>query len=156
MSKLVIDFKRDDDIMVPAPWPIGLDDNNVVTSGLGHDDGAVLIGFAIEGEQTVVFFADQIADIDWEQDSLVPVFSKDNKFFNWNIPVRGIRKIEEQTVVTDMHFIIDIQMSNEAMLTGFDISAALEKVRGQVWHDDLAHSGAVRRGERGRHRVRTG
>ena len=82
MSRLVIDLKRDDDIMVPAPWPIGLEDG-VVTSGLGHDDGAVLIGFAKKDEQSLAYMPEQIDTI-----------SDGKGFFNWNIPVRGIRKIE--------------------------------------------------------------
>ena len=93
MSRLVIDLKRDDDIMVPAPWPIGLEDG-VVTSGLGHDDGAVLIGFAKKDEQSLAYMPEQIDTIDWDSEELVPVFSDGKGFFNWNIPVRGIRKIE--------------------------------------------------------------
>lgn len=127
MNALVIDLKRDDDIMVPAPWPIGIDADNKVTSGLGNDDGAILIGFAKAGEQGLTHYTEDIDAIDWDAEELVPVFSKDGGFFNWNIPVRGIRKIEV-AVVTDPVFNLSIRLSNSAMLTPNDIAGALERL----------------------------
>jgi len=91
----VLDFKHED-VNEPRPWPVGIKDG-IVTSGLGDDDGSTLIGFAIQGEQRAVFLADQIEAIDWDQDELVPVFSNAGGFFNWDIPIRGIRKIEVST-----------------------------------------------------------
>jgi len=122
----VLDFKHED-VNEPRPWPVGIKDG-IVTSGLGDDDGAALIGFAIQGEQRAVFLADQIEAIDWDQDELVPVFSNAGGFFNWDIPIRGIRKIEVAEVITDKHFKLDIQMSNEAMLTGDAIADALRTI----------------------------
>lgn len=134
MNAYVIDLKRDEDIMVPAPWPIGIDANGVVTSGLGNDDGAVLIGFAQSNVQGLEHTADEIDSIDWEAQDLVPVFSKNGGFFNWQVPVRGIRKIEgaEPEVITDKHFVLDIQMSNDDVLTGEGIAALLMEIAEDV------------------------
>ena len=96
MSKIVIDFKHED-VHQPRPWPVAITDD-IVTSGLGQDDGAVLIGFALAGSQTLAYMPEEIERIDFEAEDFVPVFSADNRFFNWSIPIRGIRIIEEATL----------------------------------------------------------
>lgn len=123
MSKIVIDFKHED-VHQPRPWPVGISDE-IVTSGLGADDGAQLIGFAHAGVQGIERFADEWRGIDFEEQDWVPVFSANGGFFNWNLPIRGIRTIEE---VIDRHFVIDIQMSNDAMQTSADIARSLRDV----------------------------
>ena len=131
MNAIVIDFKCDEDIMVPAPWPVGIDADNKVTSGLGNDDGAVFIGFAQPGVEGLAYMPEDIGDIDFEAEELVPVFSNGGGFFNWNLIIRGVRVIEP-VVITDKHFTIDIQMSNDAVQTGEDIAEILRIVLTQV------------------------
>lgn len=128
MSKIVIDFKHED-VHQPRPWPIGITDE-IVTSGLGNDDGAQLIGFAKKDEQVLAYFLEDADDIDFEAEDIVPVFSADGGFFNWNLPIRGIRTIEE--AITDKHFVLDIQMSNDDVLTGEGIAALLMEIAEDV------------------------
>ena len=132
MSKIVIDFKHED-VHQPKPWPIGITDE-IVTSGLGNDDGAQLIGFAKKGEQVLAYFLEDTDDIDFETQDIVPVFSANGGFFNWDIPIRGIRTIEE--VITDKHLIIDIQMSNDAAQTGEELAEILRGVIAQIEQQD--------------------
>lgn len=133
MSKIVIDFKHED-VHQPRPWPVGISDE-IVTSGLGADDGAQLIGFAHAGVQGIERFADEWRGIDFEEQDWVPVFSANGGFFNWNLPIRGIRAIEEQ--ILDMHFILDIRLSNSAMQNGVEIATALREIAGRLAADDL-------------------
>ena len=132
MSKIVIDFKHED-VHQPKPWPVGIADG-IVTSGLGKDDGAVLIGFAKADTQALAFMPEEIDTIDFEAEDIVPVFSANGGFFNWNLPVRGIRVIEEQ--ILDMHLIIDIQMSNDAAQTGEELAEILRAVVSQIEQQD--------------------
>lgn len=90
MSKLIIDFKHDD-VMQPKPWPVAINDDNKVTSGLGNDDGATWNGFARKGEMGFFAAPTDFATIDFEAEDIVPVFTKDDVMFNWDIPIRAIR-----------------------------------------------------------------
>jgi hypothetical protein len=90
---LIIDFKHSD-VNEPRPWPIGINDDNIVTSGLGKDDGAVFIGFARKGEQKYFGSVRDILSIDFENEDIVPVFQTSTQMFNWDIPIRGVRDVE--------------------------------------------------------------
>ncbi len=92
MSKLIIEFKHKD-VHEPRPWPVGINDDNIVTSGLGPDDGAVWIGFARKGEQAYFAATIDFLDIDFEKQDIVPVFTNNGSMFNWDIPIREIRAV---------------------------------------------------------------
>lgn len=63
------------------PWPIAVDQDMVVVSGLGEDDGARLIGFQEPGVQTVVLLATAWVQGDLDAaKGLEPVFSNGNLF----------------------------------------------------------------------------
>lgn len=130
MNAIVIEFKHED-VHQPRSWPIGINDDNIVTSGLGAHDGAVFIGFAHPGVEGLAYTTEDIGDIDFEAEELVPVFSNGHGFFNWDVIIRGVRVIEP-VVITDKHFTIDIQMSNDAVQTGEDIAEILRIVLTQV------------------------
>lgn len=129
MNSLIIDFKRDEDIMVPAPWPVGIDATNKVTSGLGNDDGSFLIGFAQPGVEGLAYMPEDIGDIDFEAEELVPVFSNGKGFFNWNLIIRGIRQIEP---VADNHLIIDITLASDAMQDANEVAATLRGIADRI------------------------
>ena len=92
MSKLIIEFKHSD-VMEPRPWPIGINDDNIVTSGLGNDDGAVWIGFARKGEQAYFASPRDIGTLDFETQDIVPVFTNNGQMFNWDIPIAEIKAV---------------------------------------------------------------
>jgi hypothetical protein len=92
MSKLIIEFKHED-VMEPRPWPVGINDDNEVTSGLGNDDGAVWIGFARKGEQAYFASTTDIGTLDFESQDIVPVFTNNGTMFNWDIPIREIKAV---------------------------------------------------------------
>lgn len=128
MSKIVIDFKHED-VHQPRPWPVGIVDG-IATSGLGQDDGAILVGFAKEGVQGLSYMPEEIESIDFDAQNIVPIFSNAGGLFNWNLPIRGFRTIEE--VITDRHFTLDIQMSNDATQNGEDIAEILVRIARDV------------------------
>lgn len=134
-AKMIIEFSNPD-IMQPKPWPVGIDmETGKALSGLGNDDGAMLIGFGIKGAQSVDVWFTPGEEFDGLEliEGLVPTFSNGGGFFEWGTPIKAA---SIQQPVKDIHFTLDIQMSNDAMQTGFDISAALERVRGQVYELD--------------------
>jgi hypothetical protein len=62
------------------PWPIAVNEDMTVASGLGSDDGARLIGFQVEGIQSIEVFATE-----WRVDlslavGLEPVFASGGLF----------------------------------------------------------------------------
>lgn len=122
-SKLIIEFSHPD-IMKPKPWPVAIDlETGRAISGLGNDDGALLIGFGVKGAQSVDVWFESGQEISTDLiKGLVPTFSNNGGFFEWGNPIRDARV---QEPVTDTHFIIDIQMSNDAMQTAEDVAAAL-------------------------------
>lgn len=87
MSKIIIHFEQQD-VHQPQPWPIGITDGTV-TSGLGKDDGATLIGFAERGTYVVKVFAKAAEADPASVVGLVPVFGNGG-MFNWDIPVRSM------------------------------------------------------------------
>lgn len=98
MTRIVIDFQHTD-INEPMPWPLGINDELVVTSGLGPDDGAILIGFGPRGHSRETGITRHPVDALNEPGALVGMtasFSKDGNLFEWDLPIRGIRVIEEQ------------------------------------------------------------
>lgn len=90
---LVITFKNPD-IMKPQPWPIYVDEENFVTSGLGEDDGATFIGFAPKGETRFRATVREFDTLNFDEEDVVPVFVKDEQMFNWNIPIKKISAVE--------------------------------------------------------------
>lgn len=93
MSRLIIEFQHTD-VHEPAPWPIGINDDNVVTSGLGHDDGAVFLGFARKGQQEYFASPTDIGILDFQAQDIVPVFTNNGTMFNWDIAIRAIRAVD--------------------------------------------------------------
>ncbi|WP_025157233.1 hypothetical protein [Leifsonia aquatica] len=69
-----------------APWPIGIDENKRVTSGLGPDDGASLIGFGPAGSYDVTVFAEAALANPESVVGLVATFGNGG-MFSWNVPV---------------------------------------------------------------------
>lgn len=122
-SRLIIEFSHPD-IMKPKPWPVAIDlETGRAISGLGNDDGALLIGFGVQGAQSVDVWFESGQEFDTDLiKGLVPTFSGDNTFFEWGNPIRDARV---QEPVSDKHLIIDIQMSNEAMQTNEELAALL-------------------------------
>lgn len=74
--KLILSFNKTDpeDVMEPAPWPIGIDQNNRVTSGLPGEEGATLIGFAEPDEWELYAMANAAVDSPALVKGLCPVF----------------------------------------------------------------------------------
>lgn len=95
MSKLIIQFEHPD-VMDPAPRPVGISAENVVTSGLGHDNGALLVGFGSQGAQRVEIFVDEARSKPEDVLGLAPTFVKNGKLFEWPRPVASIVVIEEE------------------------------------------------------------
>ena len=87
---MIIHFEMDKNFR--TPWPVQVDEQSVVTSGLGHDDGANLLGFGPLGEQRVTVYPIAV----WEDPSiavgLVPSFAaKDGKGpFEWQCVVSEV------------------------------------------------------------------
>lgn len=81
----VIHFEHKD-IHDPAPWPVAVDGENTVQSGLGRDDGARLIGFGPLGAQRVTVFAEDAIQDPARVVGLAPTFA-DGNMFSWNMPV---------------------------------------------------------------------
>lgn len=136
MSKLIIEFTNPD-IMQSKPWPVAIDmKTGRALSGLGNDDGAMLIGFGMQGAQSVdVWFEpgkgnDGLTDL---IEGLVPTFSNKGGFFEWGTPIRSARV---QEPITDKHLIIDIQMSNDATQTGEELAEILRAVVSQIEQQD--------------------
>jgi hypothetical protein len=94
--QLIIEFKHVDPL-APRPWPVAIDDDNVVTSGLGDDDGAKFIGFARKGETKYFGSTRDILSIDFVNQDIVPVFQTATQMFNWDIPIRGFRHVPATT-----------------------------------------------------------
>ena len=94
MSKLIIDFQHTD-VMQPRPWAIGVDADNDVTSGLGPDDGARLIGFGTQGEQSVSVWPEDARKDPASVVGLVPTFSDGDNMFEWQHVVGELTIIEE-------------------------------------------------------------
>jgi len=82
---VIIHFKMGEDFF--TPWPVGVDDDNNVVSGLGRDDGAWLVGFGPLGEQHVTVLTDQALEDPARVVGLVPTFSKEGGFFEWQCVV---------------------------------------------------------------------
>jgi hypothetical protein len=90
VSTLIINFKHDD-VAQARPWPIGINDDNIVTSGLGEDDGAKWIGFAPKGKTEFLASTRALGTLDFEAQDIVPVFvTKDGGMFNWDIAIASI------------------------------------------------------------------
>lgn len=92
MGTIIIDFKHED-VHARRPWPIGINDDNIVTSGLGEDDGATWVGFAPLGETTFLAPTYDLATLDFDAQNIVPVFVKDGTMFNWDIAIRAISAV---------------------------------------------------------------
>lgn len=87
---LVIHFVRPEDPAARHPWPVAVDGNNRVQSGLGSDDGATLMGFEKPGSHSLeVMVADAI-----EKPELVlglhPIFGGSGGMFSWALEVQQL------------------------------------------------------------------
>jgi hypothetical protein len=131
-NKAIITFESPD-VMASKPWPIGIDVNDNVTSGLGKDDGARLIGFGELGKQYVSVLIEDARDNPESVKGLVPTFAKDGGLFEWSIPVAEFTLTEP---IVDKHFRIDIQMSNSAVQYGVDIAEILTRIARDVEQQD--------------------
>lgn len=76
------------DVMKPRPYAIRMDANYKVTSGLGTDDGAHLVGFGPAGEQRITVFAEQAIADPASVVGMTATFS-DGNLFVWDIPVKS-------------------------------------------------------------------
>ena len=126
MNKLIIEFSHPD-IMKPKPWPVAIDlETGRAISGLGNDDGALLIGFGVQGKQSVDVWFESGQEFSTDLiKGLVPTFSNNGGFFEWGNPIRDARV---QEPVTDPVFTLSIALRNAAMLTPNDIAGALERL----------------------------
>lgn len=69
------------DVSKPAPWPVLVDEEGKVLSGLGSDDGSQLLGFQHgDVQQVVLWFAD-FQVLPATAVGLVPVFSQPGGMF---------------------------------------------------------------------------
>jgi hypothetical protein len=82
MAKTIIKFESEG-LSQSHPWPVGLDENNVVTSGLGPDDGAILIGFGERGQYSIDVVAEDACKNPDSVVGLVPTFVKGGSMFEW-------------------------------------------------------------------------
>lgn len=85
---LIIEFQHHD-VLEPRPWPVAVDSQGIVTSGLGPDDGATLIGFGPKGEQRITVWLVAASQKPEIVKGLVPSFSDINGkgLFEWSIPI---------------------------------------------------------------------
>lgn len=79
-----------DPVTLRRRWPIAVDGNNDVQSGLGPDDGARLIGFGPLGTQSVTVFPEEAIDTPESVIGLVPSFSDGSGFFEWGVEIREL------------------------------------------------------------------
>ena len=87
-KRVIIQFETADDGR--RPWPVGVDPDGTVTSGLGPDDGAKLIGFGPLGENRVTVWPGDAVEDPASVVGLVATFGKGN-FFEWAIPIAELR-----------------------------------------------------------------
>jgi hypothetical protein len=83
----IIKFQTED-VMQPQPWPIGVDDDGKVTSGLGPDDGAHLVGFGPRDEWTITVLRSQMTPENVV--GLSPTFSDGHGLFQWRNLVSAV------------------------------------------------------------------
>lgn len=84
------------DVNEPAPWPVGIDERLRVTAGLGPgSDGAYLIGFSEPHTQEPSILAEAGLKDPEKVVGMWPVFSRDDRFFSWGLPVRIIEVAPE-------------------------------------------------------------
>lgn len=97
MSRIIIDFKHDD-VMQPKPWPVAVKDGTV-TSGLGTDDGANLIGFGEPGAQSVTVYLEDVIDDPSRAVGLSPTFAGGaSGLFEWGYVVAEIQVTDPSDV----------------------------------------------------------
>jgi hypothetical protein len=83
----ILYFKHED-VMTPKPWPVAIDGNGFVLSGLGSDDGSKLVGFGPKGAFTVTVIRKDMTPENVV--GLVPTFSDGNGFFEWALEVQEV------------------------------------------------------------------
>jgi hypothetical protein len=90
---LLLSYQRDD-VKQPQPWPVAVDlQTSLVTSGLGPDDGAFLIGFGPAGEQRITVYLAAAVEKPEVVTGMTATFSKDDNLFLWNIPIADAKII---------------------------------------------------------------
>jgi hypothetical protein len=90
MSKIIIEFEHED-VMTPRPWPVGINAEGIVTSGLGPDDGATLIGFGPKGKQEITVWLIAASTNPEIVKGLVPTFSNEGGLFEWSLPIAELK-----------------------------------------------------------------
>lgn len=90
MTRLIIEF--DIDKHNQRPWPILVDGEDTVISGLGPDDGSRLLGFGPFGAQRVDIFPEIVRQEPAAAKGLVATFSNGTPF-EWQVTVREVRVI---------------------------------------------------------------
>lgn len=84
--KMLIHFEHTD-VMQPVPWAVAIDHEHMVTSGLGHEDGAFLVGFGPKDEQRITVLLEDAQENPETVVGLVPTFTRNGKLFVWNLAV---------------------------------------------------------------------
>ena len=75
MSQYLIPQSHND-VSKPTPWPVLIDEDGTVISGLGQDDGSHLLGFQKGEQQSVVLWFKDFQVLPATAVGLVPVFTK--------------------------------------------------------------------------------
>jgi hypothetical protein len=81
-------FKGSEDVLEPRPWPVVINDEGHATSGLGHSDGAKLIGYGPFGEPAITVLPEDATATNVI--GLSPTFSDGKKFFVWALEIAGV------------------------------------------------------------------
>lgn len=88
MSTMIISFKTGPD--GKRPYPVAVDEQNNVTSGLGEDDGARLAGFSPHGKCEFALSVADVRAIPSIAVGLSPTFSDGENLFLWNLEIDGV------------------------------------------------------------------
>lgn len=99
--KMLIEFAHHD-VMKARPWPVAIDKDDTVTSGLGRDDGAGLLGFQEQGVQRVTVTIEEVMEDPGLAVGLYPVFANGG-VFAWALPIRSVT-VRHFTPITEAEF----------------------------------------------------
>lgn len=88
MSIMIISFKTGPNGKLP--YPVAIDEQNNVMSGLGEDDGARLVGFSPRGKQELAHIVADVRAIPSIAVGLSPTFSDGENLFLWDLEIAGV------------------------------------------------------------------
>jgi hypothetical protein len=86
----IIHFQPPTDRSQRYPWPVAIDGNHVVQSGLAEDDGARLVGFARPGQHSLAVSAGDGLEYPDRVVGMVPIFLNAGGVFNWDLRIQSI------------------------------------------------------------------